>query len=111
MKNEVGEFSSHDQLTLFRQNWLPEGEPIARVIIVHGLGEHSDRFGNLVEPLTDSGFAVHSYDLRGHGRSGGQRGHIDRWQDFRRDLLDFLAVVQASSGDEPVFLYGHSLGS
>jgi len=54
--------------------------------------------------------AVHSYDLRGHGRSGGERGYVKRFDDYRQDTHRFLQLVAEQYPSQPLFLFGHSLG-
>jgi alpha-beta hydrolase superfamily lysophospholipase len=98
-------------LALFTRRWAPIGTPRAAVPIVHGFGEHSGRYANVVGPLTRAGFAVHGFDLRGHGRSDGRRGHIDSWADYRDDVEHYLDHVRSLEAPAtPLFLYGHSLG-
>ena len=111
-----GRFAGAGGLELYRQCWRPGGEPrsaASRVVValVHGVGEHSGRYGNLVGPLVDGGHAVCAYDQRGHGRSPGRRVHIDRWADYRDDLGAFLGLVAGGAPDRPIVLYGHSMGS
>lgn len=96
---------------LYYKTWLPDGEPQAVMAIVHGVGEHLERYRNIVDLLVPHGYLLMAYDQRGHGCSGGQRGHIESWQDFRDDLSSFLALVRQAYPDLPVFLYGHSMGS
>jgi len=85
--------------------------PRAAVAVVHGWGEHSGRYGKVVDVLTARGFAVHGFDLRGHGRSPGPRGHIGAWAEYRDDIAAYLDHVRAQEpAGTPVFLYGHSLG-
>ena len=98
-------------LELFARRWAPEGSPCAAVAVVHGLGEHSGRYRSVVAPLTAAAFSVHGFDLRGHGRSSGRRGHIDAWSDYREDVDRYLDHVRSQEPPSaPVFLYGHSLG-
>ena len=104
-------FRGRGGLTLRRRSWQPPSRPRAVVVLVHGFGEHSGRYGNVGPALAAAGFAVHTYDQRGHGRSPGQRGHIDSWVDYREDLRKLLDAVRASHSDVPLFIYGHSLGS
>lgn len=115
MKTPAGNFEGtihgHDGTDLFEQTWLPRGAVSGVVAIVHGIGEHSGRYGYLVERLTDAGFAVAAADNRGHGRSAGQRGHINSWADYREDIHYFLRYVRATFPTSPLFLYGHSLGA
>lgn len=95
---------------LFCCHWRPEGKVRASVVVVHGIGEHCGRYGNLVNALVPAGFAVHAFDHRGHGRSSGPRGHIRRWRDFRQDVGRFLESVQIGAPRPPLFLLGHSMG-
>ncbi len=78
--------------------------------IVHGLGEHSGRYCRIVKGLTAAGYAVFGYDNQGHGKSEGQRGHINRWQDYRDNTQAFLSLIRQQEPDAPLFLMGHSLG-
>ncbi|MGB5915889.1 MAG: lysophospholipase [Phormidesmis sp.] len=78
--------------------------------IVHGLGEHSGRYCTIVEGLTAAGYAVFGFDNQGHGKSEGQRGHINRWQDYRDNVQAFLQLVRSQEPSAPLFLMGHSLG-
>jgi lysophospholipase len=81
------------------------------VFLIHGLGEHSGRYEALASRLVSSGLSVFSFDLRGHGVSGGDRGHIDSFQDFLDDVAAMETVwegVRATGGLS--FLLGHSLG-
>ncbi|HEX7975428.1 MAG TPA: alpha/beta hydrolase [Anaerolineales bacterium] len=99
-----------DGLPLFIQGWDPQDEPRAVVCLVHGLGEHSGRYTHLAEPLTRAGYALIALDLRGHGKSGGPRGHTPSFD----ALLDDIALLLQEAGkrypDTARFLYGHSLG-
>jgi alpha-beta hydrolase superfamily lysophospholipase len=89
----------------------PISEPIKGVLaLVHGLGEHSGRYCAVVEALTDAGYAVYAYDNQGHGKSEGQRGHINHWQDYRDNTQAFLQLVRQNEPAAPLFLMGHSLG-
>ena len=106
-----GAFQGVGGLELFARRWGPPCAPRAAVALVHGFGEHSGRYANVVGPLTAAGFAVHGIDLRGHGRSPGRLGHIDAWSDYRDDVDRYLDHVRSQEAPgTPVYLYGHSLG-
>ncbi len=51
------------------------------------------------------------YDLRGHGNSPGQRGHINSWVEYRTDLLNFLKIIRTKHPECLIFLLGHSMGA
>lgn len=105
----VEEARARDGLPLLVRRWHPEGSPWARVLIVHGLAEHSGRWERVGGLLADRGLDVTGFDQRGFGRSGGRRAWVDRWSDLHDDVEDRLARLRAA-GPEPVVLYGHSLG-
>lgn len=111
MRHEEGLFVGHDGLELYSQAWLPAGTAKASLVIVHGLGEHSGRFTNLINEVTPHGYSVFALDHRGHGRSPGQRGFVRRFSDFRDDVDSFIQHLNAAKSlNQPLFLFGHSLG-
>ncbi|MCB0089699.1 MAG: lysophospholipase [Caldilineaceae bacterium] len=110
MHHSTNLFAGYNELSLFCQNWRPDTTPKGVFVLVPGLGEHSDRYTQLVPSLVEHGYWVYSYDTRGHGRSAGKRGHIDSWSDYRQDLGCFLDYVRQKTGFPKPFLYGHSLG-
>ncbi|MFC4948552.1 alpha/beta hydrolase [Pseudonocardia sp. GCM10023141] len=95
---------------LFWQGWLPAAPPTGVVLLCHGLGEHSGRYGNVVDALVPDGWAVYGVDHRGHGRSGGRRAHLDDYADWLSDFDVFRRTVVARHEGLPVFLLGHSMG-
>jgi alpha-beta hydrolase superfamily lysophospholipase len=111
MNHTQDAFEGAGGLKLFSQSWRPEGPVQAVLAIVHGFGEHSGRYTNVVRHFVPRGYAVHGFDLRGHGRSPGQRGHINAWAEYRDDVKAFLGHVAKQEPGRPVFLLGHSLGS
>ena len=110
MDHSTGTFRGAGGMDLAYQRWLPEGTPRAALIIVHGFGEHGGRYMNVVNRLVPTGYAIYALDNRGHGRSPGQRGHINDWSEFRDDLGAFVALVSKEQAGHPLFLLGHSMG-
>ena len=110
LSRREGTFQGVGGLDLYYQSWHPEGKVRAILVIVHGLGAHSDRFSNVIQHLIPKQYAVYALDLRGHGRSPGQRGYINAWSEFREDLAAFLQLIQTQNPGCPIFLLGHSLG-
>ncbi|MEH1821464.1 MAG: lysophospholipase [Nostoc sp.] len=105
-----GTFPGVGGLDLYYQSWHPEGKVRAILAISHGLGAHSDRYNNVIQHLIPKQYALYALDLRGHGRSPGQRGYISAWSEFREDLGAFLELIQTQNPGCPVFILGHSLG-
>lgn len=95
---------------LFWQGWLPAGDPSGVLLLSHGIGEHSGRYGSVVDTLVPDGWAVYGLDHRGHGRSGGPRTHVRRYDDLLQDFEAFRRHVAARHPGLPPFLLGHSLG-
>ena len=95
---------------LFWRGRLPDGEPAGVLLVCHGLGEHSGRYGSVEDVLVPDGWAVYGLDHRGHGRSTGRRAHLDRYSDWLADFDTFRRHVAARHPGLPLFLLGHSMG-
>ena len=103
-------WKSRDGYILYAQEWQPEGQVRAVVCLVHGLGEHSGRYGHVAQALNGAGYALLSFDLRGHGRSEGPRGHTPSVESWMEDIAQLLEQAAERFPGRPRFLYGHSLG-
>ncbi len=103
-------FASHDGVDIFYRQ-IQAADERARLVVAHGLGEHSGRYGNIVNRLLPANYSIWIPDHRGHGQSGGKRGHV---LNFEQYLLDLRLVVEMARADLPegrkVFLLGHSMG-
>jgi acylglycerol lipase len=102
--------SSPDQLEFYFQGWQPDVPPKAVICLVHGLGEHTGRYAHVAAALNAAGYALLGCDLRGHGKSGGPRGHTPSYDTLMDDIGRLLDEAAARYPDQPQFLYGHSLG-
>ena len=94
MREQTDSFLGVNNFQLYKKSWLPDGAPKAIMAIVHGAGEHIHRYQNLADTLVPAGFILTGYDQRGHGRSDGQRGHINSWDEYREDLGRFLVLAR-----------------
>lgn len=92
------------------QAWTPAGGPRAAVCLVHGYGEHSGRYAHVAANLNRAGYALFGFDLRGHGKSHGQRGHTPSFDHLLDDITLFLDESVKRIPGKPLFLYGHSMG-
>ncbi|MBN2179336.1 MAG: lysophospholipase [Deltaproteobacteria bacterium] len=110
ISTKEGMFEAADGFQLFERWWVPEGETKAVVVIVHGLAEHSGRYSHVAKRLNEDGYAVYTFDLRLHGRSGGAKAFVKSFDDYLADLDVFLARVREKEPQKPLFLLGHSMG-
>lgn len=96
---------------LFLRIWEPDKAVRAVMVLVHGLGEHSGRYGtHFAEFYTDAGLAILAPDLPGHGLTKGDRGHIAQTAQFL-DYIDLLVnEAHRRYPEKPLFIYGHSMG-
>jgi alpha-beta hydrolase superfamily lysophospholipase len=102
-------FQAGDGARLFRRAWHTEGAQRA-LVVVHGFAEHSGRYEDLATWFAARGMIVHAYDQRGHGRSQGRRGHVERFDALLDDLAAFLDVVREEDPALPMTVIGHSMG-
>ena len=106
----TGSFAGSEGIRIFYRHFPAETEK-ARLVIAHGLGEHSGRYGNVIERLLPRGFSVWLPDHRGHGQSEGKRGHVLNFMQYLTDLKSMLELAREGlPGDRKCFLLGHSLG-
>lgn len=110
MNESTAALETADGLDLFLRRWEPEGVPHQwTFVVVHGLGEHSGRYQPLAEWFTARGARVYAMDLRGHGRSGGQRGHAPSLNTLLDDIEIEVQLARREGGG-PLVLIGHSFG-
>jgi len=111
MKHTISTFQSTDGLKIHTESWLPDGEPKAIVIIVHGYAEHIGRYVHVAERLVQAGYAVYGLDHRGHGQSDGLRAHFDDFAHPVNDLKQYFDQIKAKHHEKKIFLWAHSMGS
>lgn len=111
MKESNFNMKSSCGLNLFGRDWHPDDQaPKAVITLIHGLGDHSGRFAHVAKFFTNCGIAVTTFDLPGHGRSEGKRGHFESYDAVMQDIQSLVQYTVNKYPDLPVFLYGHSLG-
>jgi alpha-beta hydrolase superfamily lysophospholipase len=111
MKNTILYWKSNDGLEIFGQKWESENVPAKGVIcLVHGFGEHSSRYDHVAKFFTDNKYAVITYDHRGHGRSGGKKGHFASYDEFMNDVENLVKQADKHFPNLPKIIYAHSMG-
>ena len=97
-------------VALYWQAWLPAAIRAA-VVLAHGGLEHSSRYAHVAGRFADAGLATYAVDFRGHGRSSGRAGQIQRMSLLVDDLRRLVGLVGEQHPGLPVFLVAHSLGA
>ncbi|WP_310451097.1 alpha/beta hydrolase [Sulfuritalea sp.] len=108
-ENLAFELRTADGVNLAGQAWLPPG-CCAMIAVVHGIAEHSGRYAFLAERANRQGIGVISVDLRGHGRSPGERSYVERFDDYLLDVDALRVKAHELAPGCPLFLMGHSMG-
>lgn len=104
--SEEGRLLAADGVPLAWYRWDPAGSPRGTICLTHGHGEHAGRYAHVAQAFIRAGFVFLAFDLRGHGRSGGKRGHAPSY----RQVLQDLGLVWRLAPTRPRIAYGHSMG-
>lgn len=103
-------YQGFDGTRLFYRKATANKKPSKAVLVVHGWAEHSGRYRDVINTIVKTGAAVYAPDLRGHGMSEGQRGHVNLWSDYLQDLMVLVRKIEVEQKDLPVVVLGHSMG-
>jgi len=103
-------FDGKDGLKIHLRSWKPDGAPRAVVVICHGVNSHGGQYLWPAGELVKKGHAVFALDLRGRGKSEGERFYVDDIADYVSDLAGTIKIAKARHPGLPVFLLGHSAG-
>jgi alpha-beta hydrolase superfamily lysophospholipase len=97
-------------LNIFVRSWRPDEPPRGVVVIVPGFNSHSGYYLWVGDQLAVRGLAVYSLDLRGRGRSDGDRFFVQEFSDYISDVSSLMKLVRSREPGLPVYLLGHSAG-
>jgi len=103
-------FKTADGLNIFTRSWKPEGTPRAVIALVHGFNAHSGYMTWPGEQFAAHGLAAYALDLRGRGRSDGERFFIKKFSDYTGDVDQLVEIARAENPGLPVYVLGHSAG-
>lgn len=111
MKETTINLDLNNSQMIYSQLWETETQTKGVLVLVHGFGEHSGRYSNhFAEHFLNKGFSIVTFDLPGHGKSGGKRGHIGNAIDISALVSSGIKYAKRIYPDLPTFLYGHSFG-
>jgi acylglycerol lipase len=97
-------------LKIFFRSWRPPTTARGAVVVVPGFNSHSGYYAWVAERLAAAGQATYAIDLRGRGRSDGERFYVDKFVDYVSDIAALVDLVRSRNAGLPVFLLGHSAG-
>jgi len=103
-------FKNADGLNIFTRSCMPKGTPRAVIVLVHGFNAHSGYMIWAAEQFAARGLAAYALDLRGRGRSDGERFFINSFSEYTGDVDQLVAIAKAAHPGLPVYVLGHSAG-
>jgi len=95
---------------IFVRSWAPGSRPRAVVVVCHGVNSHGGQYLRVGEQLAALGYAAFALDLRGRGRSEGERFYVEDVADYVSDVASTIALAKSRNPGSPVYLLGHSAG-
>ena len=95
---------------IFVRSWAPESKPRAALVVCHGVNSHGGQYIWAAEQFAAAGLAVFALDLRGRGRSEGERFYVEDVADYVSDVANTIALAKSRYPGLPVYLLGHSAG-
>ncbi|KAL5516052.1 hypothetical protein EMCRGX_G001312 [Ephydatia muelleri] len=108
--------SDHDRTSVWNgyrlavTTWKPPTSPKVLLFICHGVGEHMGRYNKLAKHLAEGGVLVYGHDHVGHGKSEGDRVHIERFDTYVLDVFNHIGDMNAEYPGVPSMMLGHSMG-
>lgn len=105
-----GRFAGKGGLNIAYRAWSAVGTPRGVLVIVPGFNSHSGYYGRAASKLAGGGLAVYAVDLRGRGKSDGERFYVDSFADYAADVGGLVSLAIAANPGLPVYLLGHSAG-
>lgn len=119
METETFSFKTNGDTEISVYSWFPSSGITTKGIvqIAHGMAEHSARYEDLAEVLTNAGYAVYANDHRGHGKTAGNLddtgylAHENGWDIVVGDMYELNNIIRKDNPGIPIYLLGVSWGS
>jgi acylglycerol lipase len=97
-------------IKIFVRSWRPEAKPRAVVVICHGVNSHGGQYTWVARQFAAAGLAPFALDLRGRGKSEGERFYVEDVAEYVSDVANTIKLAKSRNPGLPVFLLGHSAG-
>ncbi|HEY8395426.1 MAG TPA: lysophospholipase [Bacilli bacterium] len=117
MKTETLKLNFSHQGLIETYKWYEDKNHRAVVILVHGMGDHIERYEEFASKLVQYGFFVYGYNQRGHKgtiKNKDDYGYMDDKDNFMilvSDLYEMTEYARKEHPNLPIFIFGHSMGS
>lgn len=98
-----------DGTNIYAKSWNIE-TPKGVICMIHGLGEHINRYTHVAAFFNKNGYAFYGNDHYGHGKSGGAKGHTPDYESLLVEVDTLIETAKSENPNVPIYLYGHSLG-
>jgi len=111
MANPIEEtYESTGGLKIFMRSWRPDGKARGVIVLVHGFNSHSGYYLWAAQQLLASGLAVYALDLRGRGKSDGERYFVNKFSEYHDDVHKLVQTARSREPGLPLYIFGHSAG-
>ncbi|MDB5542040.1 MAG: Lysophospholipase [Devosia sp.] len=110
MEYKEEKFEGRGGLNIVYRSWRPDTAPRGVVVIVPGFNSHGGHYGWAAEEFVEDGLAVYAVDLRGRGKSDGERFYVEKFADYVADVEGLVAIAREREPGLKLFLLGHSAG-
>jgi len=97
-------------LKIATRSWQPAARPKAVIVLIHGFNAHSGYMEWAGEQFAASGLAAYALDLRGRGKSEGERFYVENFSDYLADVHTLVSRARSENPGLPIYVLGHSAG-
>src|SRR5580765_394966 len=97
-------------LKIATKSWEANGKARGILILIHGFNAHSGYMTWPGEQFAAHGLAAYALDLRGRGKSEGERFYVEKFSDYLADVNTLVSQARFEYPGLPIYVLGHSAG-
>ena len=105
-----GTFEGVGGMKIATKSWPAAGTARGVMILIHGFNAHSGYMEWPAEQFSSNGLAAYALDLRGRGKSEGERFYVEKFSDYLADVDKLVAQARSENPGLPIYVLGHSAG-